>query len=312
MAAATALIAAIALIVYAGRAGYRDAADGEVTLLDSLYYATVSVTTTGYGDVVPVTNTARTVTILVVTPFRVAFLILVVSATVEALAVTSRHRLRVQRWKDAMRDHYVICGFGTKGRSSAATLESQGVSPERIVIVDFSPSAIEDANRLGYAAVVGDCTQETVLNEAHVDRAKGVVVAVDRDDTATLASLTVRLLNDRVRLVAAVKEEENSKILRRSGASAVITSDEATGRLLGLAIDSPYQAELIEDLLLVGKGVDLIEHEPDPALVGQEPPDGTVAAIRRGRIVPAPGHVEEGDRLLLVRHIDEEDAARDD
>ena len=137
------------------------------------------------------TNTARTVTILVVTPFRVAFLILVVSATVEALAVTSRHRLRVQRWKDAMRGHYVICGFGTKGRSSAATLESQGVGRESIVIVDFSPKAVDDANRLGYTAVVGDCTQEAILLEAHVERAKGVVVAVDRDDTATLASLSV-------------------------------------------------------------------------------------------------------------------------
>lgn len=309
---AVALIIAIAVIVYAGRAGYRDSADGDVTLLDAIYYATVSVTTTGYGDVVPVTNTARTVTILVVTPIRVAFLILVVSATVEALAVTSRHRLRVQRWKDAMRDHYVICGFGTKGRSSAATLISQGVSPDRIVVIDFSPKAVEAANKLGYTAVVGDCTQEAILQEAHVDRAKGVVVAVDRDDTATLASLTIRLVNDRTRLVAAVKEEENSKILRSSGASVVVTSDEATGRLLGLAIDSPYQAELIEDLLLVGKGVDLVERNVDAGDVGGEPPDGTVAVIRRGRIVPAPDDIQEGDRLLMVKRIREGEAGPGD
>lgn len=298
--AAVVLIVAIALIVFMGRDGYTDSADGVVGVLDAFYYATVSVTTTGYGDIVPISDAARTLTIFVVTPIRVAFLILVVSATVEALAATSRYRFRVRRWRRTMRDHYVICGFGTKGRSSAATLASQGIPRDRIVVVDLDPSVVDEANRLGYTASVGDCTRESVLRRVEVAHAKGVVVAVDRDDTAVLASLTVRVLNDSARLVAAARQEENSKILRRSGASVVITADEATGRLLGLAIDSPFQAALIEDLLMIGRGADLVERDVTSRQIGSEPPDGTVAVIRNGRLVATPGRLEAGDRLLLV------------
>lgn len=298
--AAIGLILLIGVIVFFGRDGYTDSVDGEVSALDAFYYATVSVTTTGYGDIVPVTDTGRTVTILLVTPIRVAFLILVVSTTVEVLASSSRYLIRVQRWRNTVRDHYVICGFGTKGRSSAATLRSQGIAGDHIVVVDLSPLAIEDANRAGYTAVAGDCTRESVLRRAHVERAKGVVVAVDRDDTAVLASLTVHLLNPDAKLVAAVREEENSRILRSSGASVVITSDEATGRLLGLAIDSPHQAALIEDLLLIGQGVDLVEHEVSDGAAGTAPPEGTVAVIRHGRLLQPSETLQAGDRILTI------------
>lgn len=300
MLAAIVLVVLISFVVYLGRAGYVDAAGGGVTFLDALYYSTVSVTTTGYGDIVPVTRTARLVTILVVTPMRVAFLVLVVSTTVEVLATSSRYLIRVQRWRRTVKDHYVICGYGTKGRSAASSLRSQGISHEQIVVVELNPVAAEDANRDGHTVVVGDCTRESVLRRAHVERAKGAVVAVDRDDTAVLATLTIRLLNSESRLVAAVREEENSKILRRGGASVVITSDEATGRLLGLAIDSPYQAALIEDLLLVGQGIDLVEKEPAEHHLGAPAPDGSVAVIRNGRIFPPSEVLQEGDRLLTV------------
>ena len=75
---ATLLLLATVGVVYAGRSGYRDSADGEMSLLDAFYYATVSLSTTGYGDVVPVSDTARLVNIVVVTPLRILFLLLVV------------------------------------------------------------------------------------------------------------------------------------------------------------------------------------------------------------------------------------------
>ena len=300
MAAAVGLILLIALIVYVERDGYVDDHDGEVTALDALYYATVSVTTTGYGDITPVTDRARLVTVVAVTPIRVGFLILVVSTTVEVLAATSRYLLRVRRWERTVKDHYVICGYGTKGRSAAATLASQGVTADQVVVIDVSSSVVEEANRDGFTGIVGDCTREAVLSRAQVERARGVVVAVDRDDTAVLATLTVRLLNPAARVVAAAREEENSKILRSGGASVVVTSDEATGRLLGIALDSPHQAALIEDLLAIGQGVDLFERDVAVGEVGGPPPEGIVAVIRRGRLHPASVRLEAGDRLIGV------------
>jgi len=300
LAVAIGVVLLIAVVVYLDRHDYRDSAGGEVGFIDALYYSTVSVTTTGYGDIVPVTNGSRLLTTFIVTPLRVAFLVLVVSTTVEVLAASSRYLIRVQRWRRTMKDHYVICGFGTKGRSAASSLRSKGIPAERIVIVEMRHEAADEANEAGFVVVVGDCTRELVLTRAGVERARGVIVALDYDATAVLATLTVRLLNTEARVVAAVREEENSRILRRGGASVVITSDEATGRLLGLAIDSPHQAEAIEDLLLVGEGLDLLERQVTDAEIGSPAPEGTVGIIRHGRLLPRGEEVEAGDRILHV------------
>ncbi len=89
----------IALVAFFGRAGYTDAAGGAISFLDALYYATVSVTTTGYGDITPVSDGARLLTTLVVTPVRVLFLVLLVGTTVEILTERSLHVIRLRRWR---------------------------------------------------------------------------------------------------------------------------------------------------------------------------------------------------------------------
>ena len=305
LAVAIGVVLLIAIVVYLDRDQYRDSAGGEVGFIDALYYSTVSVTTTGYGDIVPVTRGSRLLTIFIVTPLRVAFLVLVVSTTVEVLTASSRYLIRVQRWRRTVNNHYVICGYGTKGRSAAASLLSKGIPSEMIVVVELRSDAAEDANHDGFVVVRGDCTREAVLHRAGVARAKGVVVALDHDATAVLATLTVRLLNTDARVVAAVREEENSRILRRGGASVVITSDEATGRLLGLAIDSPHQAEMIEDLLLVGEGLDLIERAVTESEVGGPAPAGTVGIIRHGRMIRENGELMAGDKLIAVGNADD-------
>jgi voltage-gated potassium channel len=300
LAAAAGVVLLIAAIVFLDRDGYRDSAGGELAFVDALYYSTVSVTTTGYGDIVPVTRQARLLTTFVVTPMRVAFLVLVVSTTVEVLTASSRYHLRVQRWRRTVTNHYVICGYGTKGRSAASSLLSRDIEIDQIVVVELDSGAADEANRDGHVVIMGDCTREAVLSRAGVDRASGVIIAVDRDDTAVLATLTVRLLNANARVVAAAKQEENSQILKRGGASVVVTSDEATGRLLGLALDSPHQAEMIEDLLLVGEGADLVERDVAPAEIGSAAPSGTVAIVRDGRLIPGTDALRDGDRILCI------------
>src|SRR4051812_33240171 len=109
------LICLVAAMVRFDSAGYRDANGDGVSLLDAFYYATVSVTTTGYGDVVPTSNGARLLTSSVVTLARVAFLILLVGTTVEVATQRGRHAISVRRWRKHMEDHVVVCGYGTKG-----------------------------------------------------------------------------------------------------------------------------------------------------------------------------------------------------
>ena len=121
LAIALGLITYVAIVTYIGRDGYIDPEDGTISLLDAFYYSTVSITTTGYGDIRPVSDTARWVTTVLVTPARVLFLILLVGTTLEILAERSRHAYRVARWRRKLNDHTIVCGSGVKGRSAVTT-----------------------------------------------------------------------------------------------------------------------------------------------------------------------------------------------
>lgn len=76
--------------------GYTDSADGHVSVSDALYYTTVTLTTTGYGDITPVTHRARLVNALLVTPMRLIFVVLLVGTTIKALTRQSRNELRLR------------------------------------------------------------------------------------------------------------------------------------------------------------------------------------------------------------------------
>ena len=256
---ALALILFVALLTYLGRDGYVDPEDDSVSLLDAFYYSTVSITTTGYGDVLPVSDEARLLTTLLVTPARILFLILLVGTTLEILAQRSRDLYRRSRWRKSLNDHIIICGFGVKGRSALKTLLAQGVARHRIVVIEDDADARARATAAGLSAVAGSAASTDVLVHAGVRDASSIVVAVSRDDTAVLATLTARELNPTATIVAAVREEENVHLLRQSGATSVVTSSEAAGRLLGFAVHQPKVTEVLEDLITVGQGLDIAE-----------------------------------------------------
>ncbi len=304
--AALVLVAVVTALVLIDPDGYSDVSDGDVGAIDALYYATVAVTTTGYGDIAPVSSTARLVTALVVTPIRVTFLILLVGTTVEVLTDRWREGVRRRRWRERVNEHFIICGFGTKGRAAAEALVGQGHERDAIVVVEVADHAVRAAQACGYAVVTGDATRSEVLLDAGVDRARGVVVSLDADDSAVLTVLTIRDLNPDVTISASAKEDENTRLLTRSGADSVVTADEATGRLLGTAITHPSHVALIEDLISAGEGIEMVEeiHDPDATGAGV-----TLGVVRDGEVVPLTGgevEVRPGDRVVRVRMADPE------
>ncbi|MFF8291565.1 potassium channel family protein [Streptomyces sp. NPDC016309] len=295
------------LIVYADRGGYHDNADGTVSFLDAVYYATVTLSTTGYGDIVPHSDSARLVNVLLVTPLRVLFLIILVGTTLEVLTQRTREEWRLNRWRSTLRDHTVIIGFGTKGRSALQTLCATGLKKDQTVIVDPSSKVVEAANADGFTGVVGDATRSDVLLRAEVQRARQIVIATQRDDTAVLVTLTARQLNRGAKIVAAVREEENAPLLRQSGADAVITSASAAGRLLGLSVLSPSAGTVMEDLIQQGSGLDLIERPVIKSEVGKnvrETEDLVISVLRGHRLLgyddPAASPLQLTDRLITI------------
>ncbi|GGZ82760.1 potassium channel family protein [Streptomyces echinoruber] len=306
------LLVVTALIVYADHDGYRDAADGDVGPLDAFYYATVTLSTTGYGDITPVTDTARLISIFLVTPLRVLFLIVLVGTTLEVLTERTREDWRLNRWRSTVRDHTVVVGFGTKGRSAIQTISAQGgnataTRKDRIVVVDSSAKAVDAAAAEGYVGVLGDATHSDVLQRAEAHRARQIIVAPQRDDTAVLVTLTARQLNRTAKIVAAVREEENAPLLKQSGADAVITTASAAGRLLGLSVLSPAAGMVIEDLIHQGSGLDVVERPVTKAEAGRSPreTDDLVVSVVRGHRVlgyddPAVGTLQLTDRLITI------------
>jgi voltage-gated potassium channel len=297
------------LVVFLDRGGYRDSVDGNVSLLDALYYSTVTLSTTGYGDVIPASDTARLVNVLVITPLRVLFLIILVGTTLEVLTERTREQWRLQKWRALVNAHTVVVGYGTKGRSAVRALIADGTDRDQIVVIDPDAGQVAEANAAGLTAIHGDATRREILVQAEVAEAARVLIAAQRDDTAVLVTLTVRQLNPTAIVIVAVREAENAPLLTQSGASSVVVSSEAAGRLLGVSATSPATGDLFEDLLVPHKDLEMIERELLPGEAGQAARDSqdlVLAVLRDGQVhrfgTPGAQTLQSGDRVIVVRN----------
>ena len=296
------------VVVWLDRAGYRDAQDNELSYLDALYYSAVTLSTTGYGDIKPITPFARFINLVIITPLRVLFLIVLIGTTLEVLTERSRQALKIQRWRNTVRNHTVVIGYGTKGRTAVDAMRGDGIKPSEIVVVDADATVLEAAASDGLVTVRGDATKSDVLRLAGVAHAASIVVATSRDDTAVLATLTARELNPRAKIVASIRESENTHLMRQSGANSVVVSSETAGRLLGIATMTPSVVEVIEDLLTPDAGYAIAEREVDPTETGGSPAhtrDIVLGVVRNGVLHRVDDseveQIEVGDRLLYVR-----------
>lgn len=307
------------VVVYVERADYRDL-EGQIdTWLDALYYATVTLSTTGYGDITPVTQAARLVNIVVITPLRFIFLIVLVGTTIEVLTERSRQQFRTNRWRKRVKKHTVVIGYGMKGRSAVKTLIDQGYPADRIVVVDSDGANIKAATGDGCVGVLGDARREEVLRQAALPNAERVIVAADRDDTSVLVTLTARRLAPNATIAAAAREEQNIAVLRQGGADTVIPTAESAGRLLGLSTFAPNAGQVMEDLLEPVAGLQIAEREVRPEDVGLAPArlhargEIVLAVVRNGithRFDSGGVKVfQPGDRIVVIKantHLPEE------
>src|SRR3954466_15416608 len=178
VAIAVALVVVNWALVMVEKDGYQDSYAGAVAAGAALYYTTVTLSTTGYGDITPVTTSARLTNALIVTPMRFLFVLVLVGTTIQVLTERSRDQFKVARWRSRVQDHIVVCGYGTKGRSAVRALLSRGVAPEQVVVVDTDADALRQAAADGLATVNGSSTSDAVLLEAEVARARAVIIAV--------------------------------------------------------------------------------------------------------------------------------------
>jgi voltage-gated potassium channel len=301
------LVAAVTVVFIAHRDGLRDNLDGVVSISDAIYFSLITLTTVGYGDIVPVSDAARLTDAFLVTPVRLLLWAIFVGTAYQFVVQRIIEDVRMRMRQADLKGHTVICGFGLSGRSAAQELVRRGVEPARIVVVDVAEDAVLEAAQLGYVGLRGDATRETVLDDARVRDATTAIVTIGRDDTAALAVLTLRALAPGLRIVALVRDAENELLIHHAGASATICPSTLSGVLVANSVDTSRVAEYVHDMLTVDGRILLVPREASEADVGRRPTevaDGIAVRIHRaGRVIgfwEADARIEPGDQLLVL------------
>ena len=246
-------VAALIVVLAAGTIGYRVVLDEP--WVQSFYRAVVSASLTGL-DTVPKNDAARILTIVLVL-CGISIFAYVGSLIVEAIArgvlggLWSERRRR--RTIEALRGHYIICGFGRVGRRVAEEFEEAGAP---FVVLDFSDVAIEAARERNVLLVEGNGTDDEDLDRAGLRHARGLVAASDDDADNLYITLSARAAKPDLLIVARASTEEAAKKLRLAGADRIVQPYLAAGRVMANLVLKPQVTAFVDAVTTAG-GVDL-------------------------------------------------------
>jgi voltage-gated potassium channel len=303
----SALVLAVFTVFLLDRDGLKDNIDGYVSLIDVFYFTMVTVTTVGYGDIVPVSDQARLIDAFFVTPVRIFVWLLFLGTAYQLIIQRLIEEWRIMRLQENLDDHVILCGFGHGGSIAADELLARGWDPQRIVVIESDREEVGCAAERGFIGLHGDASSEALLRMAGIDRAHAIIVSVGRDDTTVLIVLTVRAISKRVRIVASVQEAENIKLVRSGGADEIVAPAKFGGFLLADAVKAHGTIAFVTDLLSYDGDCRLSERAPRPEEVGRlarEVDGALIVEVRRnGRRVGCwvdCGLVIQADDVLLA------------
>lgn len=266
--AALLLIGIVVLIHWWDRDGLQDTYDGHVSLLDIFYFTMISITTTGFGDIAPISESARLKEAVIVTPIRFMVFFIFVGTAYNFIIKRSWEKWRMARIQDKLTGHVVVLGFGVSGSQSVEELIERGTDASKIVVVDPSEERLQSAEKIGVAVLAGDATRDDILRAVRIETAESVLVSAGRDDTSILIVLTVRHLAPKVPISVVVRADDNELLARQAGANNVINPVRFTGLLLAGSAQGAHIADYLADLASVSGRVQLVERVVEDAECG--------------------------------------------
>lgn len=275
--AALGLVFLVILIHWFDREGLRDNLDNHISFLDVVYFTMISVTTTGFGDITPVTDRARLIEAVIVTPIRVAVLFIFVGTAYSFLIKRSWEKWRMARIQERLSDHVVVLGFGISGSQAVRELIERGTDPGQIVVMDPSAERLAEAEEMGCNVMEGDASRDESLKAVRIDRARTILVSAGRDDSSILIVLTARHLAPDVPISVVVRAEDNEVLARQAGANTVINPVRFTGLLLAGTAQGSHTADYLLDLASIQGRVQLVERPARPEEIG-----GSIDALAGG------------------------------
>jgi len=262
---------------------------------DALYMTISTLATVGFGEVQPLDEAGRAWTILLmIAGVGIIFGTIGIIAEVVVTEVSSTRR-EAKRMTDqiaALRDHYILCGYGRVGSTVARELQHGG---ERVVVVDVEPSSLDRARRDGHLVVEGDATEDATLRAAGVEAARGLITTIDSDANNVYVTLSARALNPRLFLVGRANAEGSEAKVLQAGANRVVSPYTMAGRRIAELALRPRVADFIDAALSHGElafSMEELEVRPGGPIEGR-----TVADLRRDGIfalavVTGPGKYE--------------------
>lgn len=219
-----------------------------MTLIDAFYMTVITLTTVGFGEVQPLSSAGRI--------FTTGLIVLGVGAAAWALRNAAGIVLgadlwlsvRKQQMQETIKDldgHYLVCGYGRMGRQIVRDLRSRR---ESFVVVELEEETADELLEAGIPYILGDATEEEVLLEAGVERAVGLVAALDTDADTVLAILTARGLNAQMLIVARAEADASISKLRRAGADRVVSPYVTGGHRLALSLLRPVVHDFLNHI----------------------------------------------------------------
>lgn len=280
---------------------------------DALYMTIATITTVG-GEPHPLSPAGRVLTLAVI--------VLGVGATSYTFLAFAGYllegqlgidvgRRRIRNRVRAVKDHFILCGFGRVGREIAREFVAERVP---FVVIDVNQSSLEDASRAGYLTVVGNATATDVLREAGIERARGLVTATDKDADNVYVTLSARVLRPQLFIVARANREDSQENLRYAGADRIISPYYIGGKRMASLAMRPTAVDFIDTILEAGNTDLLLEDltiphdsrwrgKPLGELVGSESEAMVLALKRDNNMTFRPPHatvLQPGDEIVAA------------
>jgi voltage-gated potassium channel len=286
------------------------------SLVDSFYVCIATLSTVGYGDFAPETTAGKFFTIFIII-FGVGTmfysLVLMAETFIEARVRNLLGRGKLEKIIKKMNNHYIICGGGRIGFLICRELMA-GKMP--CVVIDNNPDVIQKARDEGFICFKGDATQDKILIEAGIKRAKGIVCVLPSDAENLYVILTAKELNQNIYIMARSEEEESEHRLLRAGADRVMSPYTLGGVRMAMAILRPAMLDFIE-ISTRGQSLELRMEEVSVCtgspFISQSLEDSgirkryglIIVAVKKdsGKMIfnPMANYIiEEGDRLIAM------------
>jgi voltage-gated potassium channel len=230
------------------------------TLLESIYMVITTLFTVGFQEVRPLSSGGKIFTMFIIVAGVGSAIYLAgqaVEIIVEGEMTGYRKRKRMDKKISQMKEHYIICGFGRVGHQVALVFENSNIP---FVVIDSKKETLDELEGKNIPIIIGDATSDSILLEAGIRSANGLIACSDSDVANVYVTLSSRCLNPRLNIVARAGVKDTEKKLIMAGADRVISPYFISGvRMAALAI-RPVASDFL-DLVTHGGQVDFNLYE---------------------------------------------------